>query len=61
MYQEKYAVLTTKVMLMKEAKTYLVGNTPFAPQSNLVAKSVVLSDDSQAGPFPIGFNFCFFW
>ncbi|MDO8998505.1 MAG: hypothetical protein Q7W45_01985, partial [Bacteroidota bacterium] len=42
-----------------QTNTYNVTNIPFAPYVNTGA-NVVLSDDSQAGPFPIGFTFCFF-
>jgi hypothetical protein len=40
--------------------TYAVTSIPFAPQPTVGATNVPLSDDSQAGPFNIGFNFCFF-
>lgn len=43
----------------RETNTYTVANIPFSPVvpgGNLVT----LSDDSQDGPFPIGFTFCFF-
>jgi gliding motility-associated-like protein len=39
--------------------SYLVENIPFAP-APVGGTSVSLSDDSQAGPFNIGFTFCFF-
>ena len=42
-----------------QTNTYSVTNIPFAPFPN-TGPTVVLSDDSQAGPFPIGFTFCFF-
>ena len=42
-----------------QTNTYAVTNIPFAPFPN-TGPTVVLSDDSQAGPFPIGFTFCFF-
>jgi len=39
--------------------TYGVTNIPFAPQV-VGGTSISLSDDSQAGPFNIGFSFCFY-
>jgi gliding motility-associated-like protein len=42
-----------------QTTNYSVTNIPFAAQTNTGA-TVVLSDDSQAGPFNIGFTFCFF-
>lgn len=39
--------------------SYLVENIPFAP-APVGGTTVSLSDDSQAGPFNIGFTFCFF-
>lgn len=58
--QGKCAVLTATIPPINETTNYNVGSIPFAPQSTVGATSVVLSDDSQAGPFNIGFNFCFF-
>ncbi len=43
-----------------QTNTYSVFQVPFVPQPTVGATNVVLSDDSQAGPFPIGFTFCFF-
>lgn len=40
--------------------SYSVTNIPFAPQPTVGATNVVMSDDSQMGPFPIGFTFCFY-
>jgi hypothetical protein len=40
--------------------SYSVTNIPFAPQPTVGATSVPLSDDSQMGPFNIGFTFCFY-
>jgi gliding motility-associated-like protein len=42
-----------------QTTTYSVTNIPFAPFPN-TGTPVVLTDDSQAGPFPIGFTFCYF-
>ncbi len=42
-----------------QTNTYNVATIPFSPYTN-TGTSVSLSDDSQAGPFPIGFTFCFF-
>ncbi len=39
--------------------TYSQVNIPFAPASN-AGTNIPLTDDSQAGPFNIGFSFCFF-
>ena len=39
--------------------SYSVTNIPFAP-APIAGTSVFLSDDAQAGPFNIGFTFCFF-
>jgi len=58
--QGNCASLTATVTPVNETTNYSVGSIPFAPQSTVGATSVVLSDDSQAGPFNIGFNFCFF-
>lgn len=43
-----------------QTTSYTVSQVPFAPQPTVGATNVVLSDDSQAGPFNIGFTFCFF-
>lgn len=40
--------------------SYSVTNIPFAPSPTVGSTAVVMSDDSGAGPFPIGFTFCFF-
>ena len=58
--QGNCAVLTASVLPIKETTTYTVGSIPFAPQSTVAATTIALSDDSQGGPYPIGFNFCFF-
>jgi len=42
-----------------QTTTYSVSNIPFAP-APVGGTAVNLSDDSQAGPFNIGFTFCFF-
>jgi gliding motility-associated-like protein len=39
--------------------SYGLTNIPFAPEST-VGTNIPLTDDSQAGPFNIGFSFCFF-
>jgi gliding motility-associated-like protein len=39
--------------------SYGITNIPFAP-APVAGNTVSLSDDSQAGPFNIGFSFCFF-
>jgi gliding motility-associated-like protein len=43
-----------------QTNTYVVSNIPFVAQPTVGATNVPLSDDSQAGPFNIGFSFCFF-
>lgn len=58
--QGNCAVLTASVLPIKETTTYSVGSIAFAPQPTVGATTIVLSDDSQGGPYPIGFNFCFF-
>ena len=42
-----------------QTTSYNVTNIPFVAQTN-TGTSVNLSDDSQAGPFNIGFTFCFY-
>ena len=42
-----------------QTTNYNVTNIPFVAQTNTGA-TVSLSDDSQSGPFNIGFNFCYF-
>ncbi|CAG7580485.1 MAG: putative cell envelope proteinase [uncultured marine phage] len=42
-----------------ETTDYGVAPIPYVAQTN-TGTIVPMSDDSQAGPFPIGFNFCFF-
>jgi gliding motility-associated-like protein len=42
-----------------ETTSYGLLNIPYAPSPN-VGTNIPLTDDSQAGPFPIGFLFCFF-
>lgn len=39
--------------------TYTLANIPYAPASN-AGTFIPLTDDSQAGPFNIGFSFCYF-
>jgi gliding motility-associated-like protein len=58
--QSSCAVLTATVPSVNSTTTYSVGQITFAPQSTVGATTINLTDDSQAGPFPIGFNFCFF-
>lgn len=43
----------------QQTTNYTVSNIPFQPVAP-GGTQINLSDDSQAGPFPIGFNFCFF-
>lgn len=43
-----------------QTTTYAVSTIPFAPQPTVGATNVPLTDDSSAGPFNIGFTFCFF-
>lgn len=42
-----------------ETTTYLNSQIPFVTQTN-TGSQITMSDDSQLGPFPIGFTFCFF-
>ena len=42
-----------------QTTNYGVTNIPYAPQTN-TGTQLFMSDDSQQGPFNIGFNFCFF-
>jgi gliding motility-associated-like protein len=58
--QGSCAVLTATVPPVNSTTTYSVSQITFAPQSTVGATTINLTDDSQAGPFPIGFNFCFF-
>lgn len=39
---------------------YSISNIPFAPDPMTLGTSVTLTDDSQTGLLPIGFNFCYF-
>jgi len=43
----------------KETTTYAVSSIPYVAQSN-TGNQLFMTDDSQQGPFAIGFNFCFF-
>ena len=43
----------------KETTTYAVSSIPYAAQTN-TGNQLFMTDDSQQGPFAIGFNFCFF-
>ena len=43
----------------KQTTDYLVSNITYAAQTN-TGTSIFMTDDSQQGPFNIGFNFCFF-
>lgn len=52
-------ILNANYTQINQTNTYLVSNIPFAPQP-ATGTLVNLTDDSQAGPFPIGFTFCFF-
>lgn len=40
--------------------SYAISTIPFAPDPLTAGTAVALSDDSQTGLLPIGFNFCFF-
>ncbi|MCC6838473.1 MAG: hypothetical protein IT234_08055, partial [Bacteroidia bacterium] len=40
--------------------SYAISSIPYTPASYNSGTFVTLSDDSQTGPLPIGFNFCFF-
>ena len=42
-----------------QTTNYGVTNIPYVPQTN-TGTSLFMTDDSQQGPFQIGFNFCFF-
>jgi gliding motility-associated-like protein len=42
-----------------QTTNYGVTNIPYVPQTN-TGTSLFMTDDSQQGPFNIGFNFCFF-
>ena len=42
-----------------QTTNYTVGNIPYVAQTN-TGTSLFMTDDSQQGPFNIGFNFCFF-
>src|ERR1700741_1252614 len=39
---------------------YTISNIPYAPDPMTAGTAVTLSDDSQTGFLPIGFNFCYF-
>lgn len=43
----------------KQTTAYAVNSIPYVAQAN-TGTAIALGDDTQAGPFPIGFNFCFF-
>ena len=43
----------------KQTTNYLVSNIPYTAQAN-TGTNLFMTDDSQQGPFQIGFNFCFF-
>jgi hypothetical protein len=42
-----------------QTTNYTVGNIPYVAQTN-TGTQLFMTDDSQQGPFNIGFNFCFF-
>ena len=42
-----------------QTTNYSVSNIPYVTQTN-TGTSIFMSDDSQQGPFSIGFNFCFY-
>jgi gliding motility-associated-like protein len=43
----------------RQTTDYLVSNIPYVAQTN-TGTNISMTDDSQQGPFNIGFNFCFF-
>jgi gliding motility-associated-like protein len=43
----------------KQTTDYTVSSIPYLAQTN-TGTQIFMTDDSQQGPFPIGFNFCFF-
>jgi gliding motility-associated-like protein len=43
----------------KQTTDYSVSSIPYVPQTN-TGTQIFMTDDSQQGPFNIGFNFCFF-
>jgi gliding motility-associated-like protein len=43
----------------RQTTTYTVNNIPYVAQNN-TGTLVTMTDDSQQGPFPIGFTFCFY-
>ena len=43
----------------RQTTTYTVNNIPYVAQTN-TGTNVTMSDDSQQGPFNIGFTFCFY-
>lgn len=51
--------LTATVTPVLASNTYSISSIPFTPYAN-TGTSLTMSDDSQAGPFPIGFGFNFF-
>ena len=40
--------------------SYTVGDIPFSPYTLLAGTQLTMPDDTVLGPFPIGFQFCFF-
>jgi len=42
-----------------QTTSYSVANIPYVAQTN-TGTQLFMTDDSQQGPFPIGFNFCFY-
>ena len=42
-----------------QTTSYTVASIPYVTQTN-AGTSVFMTDDSQQGPFAIGFNFCFY-
>lgn len=46
---------------LKETTSYLLENIPYAPMPILIGTTITsLIDDRYYGPYPIGFNFCFY-
>ena len=54
--------LTANYTQIKSTTTYTVSNILFAPfaYGPQLPTTINMNDDSQSGPFQIGFNFCFF-
>lgn len=55
-----FSTCNPSTVTAKQTTTYSLTSIPFAYQNTVGATPVALSDDSQAGPFPIGFTFCYY-